>query len=700
MTTTTESRRLTGLLTPSEIAVLAGVQRPVVSMWRRRPHGVAGSFPQPVVDEAGRERFERDEVLAWLAASGRGNNPDVVADAAFVGAPPVPTPAGLALAEALLVLRAEGDALDGCDRDDLLDLAEGLDPDDTFLLAEIDRVAEDDVAAMTAYVESFWQSSFGAGDAWTRLHADLTRWGLPMVTDTPSTATYDLLGRIAAPLGARGEGAVPLVDPTGCCPDVLLAAREVCGDEAGGEGATTFLRPEIDADDARLRAEIRRSWRRMAVHGPMPRPVAVDDEGLVDVTGRSVVVARYPHPGMAASTPGDVLSAIENVLIQLGPGQWAVVLAPAEVLVDALADPGARLLRDDMVRQGRVRALLRLDHGSVPAVRQRRLAVWVAGPTPPERSGRGEYVAVADLAGLDLTEVASDLVSDVVAACEDAVLPRELARNREDDAQARTHRFAVARYRPLETVAARADLVPRDMRTVGRGALAGEVDTDRVADLAHAAGVMVSPAQVPEAGSATTVRVLLDSGRLAAVPGTRLAPGEVRPARAGADVAARVPVIGVPELLGEALPGSREVDLMAFLVSRARPSRTEPGDVVFCTSPRRAAWVDDVGGAVVEFPARVLRVTRAESGPDRVVPHVLAADLERGSGRAWRADVARLVPAAHAPGLAAALRHVAARREAARRRVAELEELHGLLADGVVAGHLTTMMDSTETEGH
>ncbi|MDQ0212648.1 hypothetical protein [Arthrobacter bambusae] len=62
------------LMNLSDVAALAHVQRPVVSMWRKRSIGSAQPFPGPVALEGGREVFDADQVAAWLAVTGRGNN--------------------------------------------------------------------------------------------------------------------------------------------------------------------------------------------------------------------------------------------------------------------------------------------------------------------------------------------------------------------------------------------------------------------------------------------------------------------------------------------------------------------------------------------------------------------------------------------------------------------------------------------------
>lgn len=58
-----------GLVSPSDIADLAGVSRAAVSNWRKR----ADDFPQPVAGSASKPLFSRKEVTVWL--EGRGHQP-------------------------------------------------------------------------------------------------------------------------------------------------------------------------------------------------------------------------------------------------------------------------------------------------------------------------------------------------------------------------------------------------------------------------------------------------------------------------------------------------------------------------------------------------------------------------------------------------------------------------------------------------
>lgn len=71
-----------GLLTLSDIAALARVQRPVVTTWRKRSRGTDRPFPPRKAYINGQEFFDVEEIVTWLEATGRGKNPDARADAA------------------------------------------------------------------------------------------------------------------------------------------------------------------------------------------------------------------------------------------------------------------------------------------------------------------------------------------------------------------------------------------------------------------------------------------------------------------------------------------------------------------------------------------------------------------------------------------------------------------------------------------
>lgn len=55
------------LLTPSQIAELAGVSRGAVTNWRKRPSSIP--FPEPVPGSEAKPLYDRSQVIAWLAAT-------------------------------------------------------------------------------------------------------------------------------------------------------------------------------------------------------------------------------------------------------------------------------------------------------------------------------------------------------------------------------------------------------------------------------------------------------------------------------------------------------------------------------------------------------------------------------------------------------------------------------------------------------
>lgn len=71
-------------MTLSDVALLARVQRPVVSMWRKRSSGSVLPFPAAAAWDKGVELFDARDVTDWLQATGRGNNPEARKDVAFM----------------------------------------------------------------------------------------------------------------------------------------------------------------------------------------------------------------------------------------------------------------------------------------------------------------------------------------------------------------------------------------------------------------------------------------------------------------------------------------------------------------------------------------------------------------------------------------------------------------------------------------
>jgi hypothetical protein len=131
---------------------------------------------------------------------------------------------------------------------------------------------------------------------------------------------------------------------------------------------------------------------------------------------------------------------------------------------------------------------------------------------------------------------------------------------------------------------------------------------------------------------------------------------------------------------------------------------TQPGDVIFCTSPRPAAMVETQGGSAVVFPARVLRIDAGD--PGGLVPEVVVADINElpAADKSWRQWRLRSVPDAQRKKLTESLAQLQHEQQQARERLGQLEELATLITDGVAGGSLTltdpsSMFAEPQTEG-
>jgi hypothetical protein len=286
---------------------------------------------------------------------------------------------------------------------------------------------------------------------------------------------------------------------------------------------------------------------------------------------------------------------------------------------------------------------------------------------------------VADLSTQDLTEdVKQDLVGDIVASMG----------NR---ATVRAHSFRFARLvQTSMLLASRGALVARQSRRAATPVAAAEAAL-RVEELIRlhetgqpevSADLAVQPANANTNPQPASIHEAIATGNLKYVKGNRLIDAQLTRA-------AGTRVIGPVELLNPHSAEPRHITLLDFAANYSAGRLTEPGDVVFCTSPRPAALVDAEGGGVVVFPARVLRIDAGD--PGGLVPDVVAADINAlpSADKIWRQWRLRRVPDGQRRKLSETLARLQHGRELARERLGRLEELATLITDGVAGGSLT-----------
>jgi hypothetical protein len=210
-------------------------------------------------------------------------------------------------------------------------------------------------------------------------------------------------------------------------------------------------------------------------------------------------------------------------------------------------------------------------------------------------------------------------------------------------------------------------------------------------------GVAVLPVDPGAKAQPVSVQELIAAGTLRYIKGNRLEDADLTP-RGGTRV------LGPAELIHPHSAPSRHLSLLDFAANNPSGRLTQPGDVVFCTSPRPAAMVDTLGGSAVAFPARVLRIDAGD--PGGLVPDVVAADINKlpAADKTWRQWRLRRVPDAQRQKLGETLARLQHEQQQARGRLERLEELATLITDGVAGGSLTLTVPSTklaepQTEG-
>ncbi|WP_052136301.1 hypothetical protein [Arthrobacter sp. PAMC 25486] len=689
-------------ITLSDIAALAQVQRPVVSMWRSRSRNTGSPFPTPTGRHGRQELFSAADITDWLTATGRGNNPHAAEDAAAFAAPlgPETRNTHFTALTALLALRCLADMpLGGQVGDDLLDLADEIDPDDEFLFAELEGLGPE-LLPLAAYADLLTDASYTSAAAFEQLLKDRFRAGPSVHADTLLAAeAVDLVAATAVELAVDSEQPPVFMDDGGS--DFLLAVADILGEVASG----TLCVGTWGNAAARL------ARRRMHVHGRSRDNVDVANQVSANRAGpaRMVRLAQFPSPSQPITNPAEILTAIDEMALGMDGHSSAVVLAPAAILTDALQrtthNREAEAIRSDVLRSGRLRAIVRLPRGLMPTKPRQAQALWVLGDAHAvlgDAHARvniaDRWTMVADLSGAELTmDVRQDLVSDLAAS----LGTRE---------EIRAHSFRFARLVPTRSLLAGSGSLTAETLASNssgrpaphtRAAAAELIQAEAVLDAVNgnvqqqllvslAAGSL--PTMLP-----TTVSAALKDGSLKYLQGHRIADAHM-----GMGESARAPlaIIGVAELTGNTVRGSRHISQLVFADSYPQGRLTEPGDVIFTTGAQGGAMVDEVGAAVVLYPARILRINTRR--PRGLMPAILAQDVGQAGLGPWKQRPVRRIDDGARPALGAALAEVAAERRRLAVRLQQLDGLSGLLMDGAAHGsfEVLDMTDlSTTMEG-
>lgn len=632
------------------VARLADVQRPVVSMWRSRFSTSDDPFPPSIHEKGGRPYFDALSVAQWLTRTDHGNNPDAIADAATTASPAdfdIADASDVARIDALLTVNAVADEpLAALDQTALHRIAQASDPDDSCLVAET-------TAANPSWME------------WAHVLADAAYSPLAAsrILERRHTATRAAQGS-AGPLSAQierllGDLARGLARGLAASsnPEVVVNAGilpTLASELAARIGDDTELIAPADAAGRAVR-------RRRLLEG---LPVAPDRSGVAS----TLLVTRLPAGDARLAT--EMLRVIDDLVLEMRDADRAIVVAPASVLTERLssADVGARA---DVMRSGRVRAIVKLPAGLVTSAPREALALWVLGRETGDVPISDRFTAVADLTAERLTAATrADLTSDVLAAMGSAI-------------DVRGHAFRFARLvRTASLLASRGGLIPQSPRAAATSVRDLPALLDQARERAGVDVVDAAPATSPAARvHSSRVDALVASGHLRVLPGVRMAPDE--------DAESGLVAITAESLDHPTSIGARRIDPMVFASRHPTARLTAPGDIVFRTAPTPAAWVDPDGSKVVAYPARIMRINAAD--PGGLVPELIAADVATATGGpgSWRRwTLRRVAPSATAP-LRRALADIAATRQELQTRITDLDHYADTLTAAVVAGAVT-----------
>jgi hypothetical protein len=678
-----------------DIAELAAVRRPVVTMWRRRH----ADFPVPITGSSAQPLFDPRAVADWLVSTGRVERERVEPDLSLY------TLAGLggrlppddlvAYITALICLRQLDDdepLADGSD--DVLPAlrarAVRRDPDDEMLVTEILGLPQD-AEWLAIAVDELVEAAWGCRAAFERIMSARRRLGAAGIS---AEAVRPELARLVARVcgaveRARRYGSIVVADVAAGAGDLLIAVTDLLGEDY----APACTAAESDPYSARLLR------RRLATHGlpAVDVDVRIADSLPDDCGEPDVIVSQVPFvPGEERSVR-EVLDVIDDVSLRLRPGCSAVVLGPADVLTGELpAYSEGERARAGLLRGGMVESVIRLPGGLVPFRPGYETALWILN-SAHDSPWRGR-VLLADISDRELTdEVAEVLAEDVITWRREGYDP---------DVHTRTFGVQVLigdlvdPPRPLTTRR------PRNMRTLASDAarhvatvLELEAELDRLGAYATAGRPAIRTGLVVDVRARPAV---LSIGKLAEKKGIGLFKG-ARIAAADITASGQHAVLGAAEVLGLKRAGARRIDRTVLAGKYPRAQLTEPGDLLITTTPGFGVYLDHEGFSVAEFPVRVLRVREAEDVPltSRVLAAMLSANDAPGRpGGAIRASrriedhQVPVLPPADVMRLDTVLAELDTRRHHACREIAVLDELAMTATTGLCDGTLSLAGDT------
>ncbi len=422
-------------MTTGEIALLAGVDVSTVSNWRRR---FDDSFPQPVVaiDGGKRPKFERNQIVEWLAKNPRVGVPRDGTDAVvkksvfavqanYRGLWPAGSSTELVGSMAVFVehCRRTGVSLDLSNAANIREgMAVGRLPHDIADLVwspTLPLVVDEDLEDLAESLEPVVDL--------LGLYDTLLMGGVNRLSDSAEQTTPELLSSFLVSLAADNPDGT-LYDPAAGHAGVLLSAlqQDKAGSAVGVEinkESAKIARRRIYLADANATVVRGNSLLADPAQSTKADLVIVDPPLAMPLPAAS---DKFPHPKWEfGQPPSNNASAawLQHSIAHLKPEGTAIVVTAIRALSRDGRDAG---IRNELVRRGAVKAVIALP-GKVRPNTSIRLAVWILGT--PDRLDRLQDVLLVDAGATDLAmlDVDGPIVNMVKAWLKDPTAPLEPA---------------------------------------------------------------------------------------------------------------------------------------------------------------------------------------------------------------------------------------------------------------------------------
>lgn len=673
------------LISTSDIAALAQVRRPVVSMWKSRSQDTEHPFPAPVLRQNQSDYFDCGEISDWFADTGLGNNADAAAD--------VLTYADIALlskgqvevsmVEALLVLRSLVDEPLSNSADVLVSDADDYDPEDHFLFSEVHAFAahQEHLNGVIALINQIYSQSFSVAHSLGQLakrarDRDLVTRGESISTELAEFSAQLLLALadLDQPDALPGLHGSPLrfIDLDSSHFDLvdhLLADEDYLGSNPELlHNYPVVVGPEQSAKD-------RQTLRRLVANNLNPRVL----DSFEDLGPTQTASFAFISPTTHADAAAQIIEVRLPDIAQLSPSHVGVVIGPRDLLTGSnTRSAQADGIRSPLIRDGHIRCIALLPEGLFPNHPREQLALWVLA-SPPDRPDPLDPFYLADLTGVDFIANAQNLLTDCVAAVN----------------HSKTRAFAFLQKQTIkQTVETHGISFP----VVKRIPRSTDPSSDRI-QLEQAlleAGVHANLPQVNLSNTAVRPThdptLPLDVARakrlLAVIPGNRIEQEWVSYAPASGlgtrviDKPALVRLAASPHAVASQTSTKVIDPLVLGQLDHVRLTR--PGDVVVVQhGGTRAAWCDAEGGNVVAHPLRIIRPRSS-----RVYGHAIAADINafQSHTRDWKHWSIRIFPDRQASDATKALKKIETERAKIVENLNALDRAAQAIADAVSRG--------------